>query len=128
MKIAEVSEKYDLSTDTLRYYERIGLIQPVSRNKGGIRDYGENELHRIEFIKCMRRAGLPIEVLSEYIHLVEQGDSTTERRRQILLEQREKLIGRMSEMQQTLDLLDYKISFYETTALIKDKTVQEIQV
>ena len=82
MKIADVSDKYGISTDTLRYYERIGLIQPVNRNKGGIRDYGENDLKRIEFIKCMRRAGLPIEVLSEYIHLVEQGQKAEESRGQ----------------------------------------------
>lgn len=128
MKIAEVSEKYGISTDTLRYYERIGLIQPVSRNKGGIRDYGEIELKRIEFIKCMRRAGLPIEVLSEYIRLVEEGDSTTEVRKQILKEQREKLIARMVEMQQTLDLLDYKISFYENAVLVKEKKMEELEV
>lgn len=128
MKIAEVSEKYGISTDTLRYYERIGLIQPVNRNKGGIRDYGEKELNRVEFIKCMRRAGLPIEVLSQYIRLVEQGDSTTDVRKQILMEQREKLIARMAEMQQTLDLLDYKISLYENTVLVKEKKMEELEV
>jgi len=67
MKIAEVSERYDLSSDTLRYYERIGLIQPVNRNGGGIRDYNELDLRRVEFIKCMRSAGLPIETLIEYV-------------------------------------------------------------
>ena len=63
MKIAEVSEKYGLSVDTLRYYERVGLIPPVNRNEGGIRDYNELDLRRVDFIKCMRGAGLPVEVL-----------------------------------------------------------------
>jgi len=62
MTITEVSKKYELSPDTLRYYERIGLLPSVNRNKGGIRDYTEEDCKWIEFIKCMRGAGLPIEV------------------------------------------------------------------
>ena len=60
MKIAEVSERYNISSDTLRYYERVGLIPPVNRNISGIRDYNELDIRRVEFIKCMRSAGLPI--------------------------------------------------------------------
>ena len=81
MKIAEVSERYGISSDTLRYYERIGLIPPVNRNESGIRDYNELDIRRVEFIKCMRSAGLPIEVLIEYIGLVQQGDQTIEARK-----------------------------------------------
>ena len=62
MKIAEVSERYGISSDTLRYYERIGLILPINRNGSGIRDYNELDLRRVDFIKCMRGAGLPVEV------------------------------------------------------------------
>ena len=69
MKIAEVSERYGISSDTLRYYERIGLIPPVNRNESGIRDYNETDVKRVEFIKCMRSAGLPIEVLIEYVSI-----------------------------------------------------------
>ncbi len=71
MKIAEVSERYGISADTLRYYERIELIQPVNRNGNGVRDYGEIDLRRVEFIKCMRSAGLPIETLIDYVGLVQ---------------------------------------------------------
>ena len=125
MKIAEVSERYAISTDTLRYYERIGLIQPVNRNGSGIRDYGEIDLRRVEFIKCMRSAGLPVEVLIEYIGLVQQGDGTIEARKEILKEQRELLAARMEEMQKTLDVLDHKIEVYENAVLTKEKeTVQ----
>jgi len=127
MKIAEVSERYDISSDTLRYYERIGLIQPVNRNKSGIRDYNESDTKRIEFIMCMRSAGLPIEVLSEYVGLVQQGDGTIEARKQILKEQRELLMARMNEMQKTLTLLDYKISVYENAVLNKEKEILQIQ-
>ena len=78
MKIAEVSERFGLSSDTLRYYERIGLLQPVNRSESGIRDYNEADIRRVDFIKCMRSAGLPIEVLIEYVGLVQQGDATIE--------------------------------------------------
>jgi DNA-binding transcriptional MerR regulator len=121
MKIAEVSERYGLSLDTLRYYERIGLIPPVHRNESGIRDYNELDLRRVDFIKCMRSAGLPVEVLIEYIRLVQQGDQTVETRKEILKEQRELLAARMQEMQKTLDILDHKIEVYENAVLKKEK-------
>ena len=121
MKIAEVSEKYGLSVDTLRYYERVGLIPPVHRNEGGIRDYDELDLRRVDFIKCMRSAGLPIEVLIEYVALVQQGDKTIEARKEILKEQRELLLARMQEMQKTLDILDHKLEVYEKAVLKKEK-------
>ena len=123
MKIAEVSDRYSLSADTLRYYERIGLIPPVNRNDNGIRDYDETDVRRVEFIKCMRSAGLPIETLIEYVGLVQQGDTTIEARKQILKAQRELILGRMKAMQETLDVLNYKISVYEYALLKKERAI-----
>lgn len=117
MRISEVTGKTNLSADTLRYYERIGLIAPISRAESGIRDYQENDIKRIEFIKCMRQAGIPIKTLNEYIHLAEAGDSTISARKAILVQQREELLTKMQEMQETLDLLNYKISVYEERVL-----------
>ncbi|PKN94741.1 MAG: MerR family transcriptional regulator [Chloroflexi bacterium HGW-Chloroflexi-6] len=125
MKIAEVSERYGISSDTLRYYERIGLIQHVNRNDSGIRDYGELDIRRVEFIKCMRSAGLSIEVLIEYVGLVQQGDGTIEARREILKEQRKLLVNRLKEMQKTLEILDHKIEVYENAVLTKEKKIVE---
>lgn len=113
MTIAEVAKKYDISADTLRYYERIGLLPAVRRNKSGIRDYSESDCNWVEFIKCMRGAGLPIEVLIEYISLYQMGDSTVEARKELLIEERKNLIARIEEMQKTLDRLNYKIEKYE---------------
>ena len=117
----EVSEQFGLSSDTLRYYERIGLIPPVNRNGSGIRDYSELDLRRVEFIKCMRSAGLPVEVLIEYVGLVQQGDKTIGARKEILVEQRELLLEKMKEMQKTLDVLNHKIEVYENAVLKKEK-------
>ena len=127
MKIAEVSEQHGLSTDTLRYYERIGLIPPVNRSESGIRDYNELDIRRVEFVKCMRSAGLPVEVLVDYIDLVQQGDKTIEARKEILKEQRELLLVRMQEMQKTLDILDHKIEVYENVVLKKEKKMIPIE-
>ena len=127
MKIADVSEQYGISSDTLRYYERIGLIQPVHRTESGIRDYNELDIRRVEFIKCMRSAGLPIEVLIEYVGLVQQGDKTIETRKEILMEQRELLVARMKEMQKTLNILDHKIEVYENAVLKKEKRIVSIE-
>ena len=127
MKIAEVSERYGLSSDTLRYYERIGLIAPVNRNGSGIRDYNDLDIRRVEFIKCMRSAGLPIEVLIEYVDLVQRGDRTIEARKEILKEQRDLLVERIQEMQKTLDLLNHKIQVYEDAILTKEKAMVQAE-
>ena len=113
MTIAEVSRRFDLSADTLRYYERIGLIPPVPRTKSGIRDYDEESCNWIELMKCMRAAGVQIEALIEYVALFQRGDETVEARKALLIEQREQLTARMEEMQQSLDRLNQKIQNYE---------------
>lgn len=113
MTIAEVGKKYDITPDTLRYYERIGLLTGVPRNQNGIRNYDEEACKRIEFIKCMRSAGVEIEILIEYMDLMEKGKSTVEARKRLLEEQREKLLEKQKNIEQTLKRLDYKIELYE---------------
>ena len=113
MRIAEVSKKYDISADTLRYYERIGLLEHVRRNESGIRDYSEADCARIQFIKCMRGASVSIEALIEYMQLFDEGDSMLEARRQILIEQRDAARERLQRIQAGLDRLDYKIAHYD---------------
>ena len=114
MTITEVAKLFELSADTLRYYERIGIIPSVNRNANGIRNYNEHDCGWVSFAKCMRNAGLPVEVLIEYVTLFQKGDATTEARKEILIEQRDKLVERLAEMQETLDRLNYKIENYET--------------
>ena len=111
MTIAEVSRKYNLSADTLRYYERIGLIPTVHRSKSGIQDYTVEDCAWVEFAKCMRGAGI-------------QGEDTTEARKQILIEQRELLLERMEEMRQTLERLNSKIDRYEQTVAVAEQKLR----
>ena len=127
MKISDVSEKFDISTDTLRYYERIGLLPLVTRTKSGIRDFNQVDIEWVGFIKCMRNAGLPIEVLRKYVNLVKQGDETISARKDMLKKQRDRLLHKMDEMQITLDLLNNKIEIYESAVLQKEKELKENQ-
>lgn len=112
MTIAEVSRKYDISPDTLRYYERIGLIPPVPRSRSGIRDYDEESCGWIELMKCMRSAGVQIEALIEYVALFYQGDETLGARKELLIEQRNQLIDKRDQIQQSIERLNEKIDKY----------------
>lgn len=125
MTIAEVSKKYDLTPDTLRYYERISLLAHVPRNKNGIRNYDELSCKRIEFIKCMRNAGVEIEILIEYMNLFEQGKNTVKARKYLLEEQRKKLLEKQKNINETLDKLNYKIKLYNEIVSGKRKDFTE---
>ncbi len=121
MQISEISERFDLTKDTLRYYERVGLIPEIRRNSSGNRDYNEEDCNWIEFIKYMREAGLSINTLIEYLKLYQEGDSTIKERKELLTEERDKLAEKINKMQQSLDRLNYKIDVYEERIVKKEK-------
>lgn len=125
MTIAEVSKKYDITPDTLRYYERIGLLTNITRNQNGIRNYDDNSCKRIEFVKCMRNAGVEIEILIEYMNLFDEGKNTVIARRNLLEEQREKLLEKQRNINDTIDRLNYKIKLYDEIVSGKRKDFTE---
>ena len=113
MTIKEVCEKFDITPDTLRYYERVGVIPEVHRTKGGIRDYTDEDVAWVENAICMRNAGVSVEMLAEYVRLFRLGDSTFQARRDILAEAREEIQKQLDKYQVTMDRLNYKISKYD---------------
>ena len=125
MTIAEVAKKYDLTTDTIRYYERIGLIPTIPRTEKGIRDFDEESCKWIEFIKCMRSAGMEIEILLEYVNLYKQDKTTVKLRKKLLEEQRKKLIEKQKNINATIERLDYKLGLYDEIILGKRKDFTE---
>ena len=127
MTIVAGSKKYELSEDTLRYYERIGLVPPVPRNKSGIRDYDTESCQWVELMKCMRSAGVQIEALIEYVALFQQGDETIGARKALLIEQRDQLVERMAEMQRSLDRLNDKIERYDQGLMTKEHLLRHLQ-
>lgn len=113
LTISEVSRKYNLTPDTLRYYERVGMIPTVTRTNGGIRDYQEDDCTWIELAKCMRSAGLPVEAMIDYVRLYQMGDTTLLQRFQLLSKQRDELLEQRKQIDVTLERLNYKIERYE---------------
>ncbi|TCP21491.1 DNA-binding transcriptional MerR regulator [Scopulibacillus darangshiensis] len=128
MNISEVSGKFGLTPDTLRYYEKIGLIPPVNRTAGGVRAYSEHDLNWIDFVMCMRNAGLSIEVLQNYLKLFEQGDSSLQERKEILIEQRQVLAEKIRALQDTVERLDHKIEGYNGQLLEAEHELQNKMV
>ena len=125
MQIAEVCRKYNITADTIRYYEKIGLLPKIPRTKNGIRDFDEESCKWIEFIKCMRNAGMEIEILLEYVNLFKKGKSTVQERRNLLEEQREKLIEKKNNINATIKRLDYKLELYDDIISGKRKDFTE---
>lgn len=114
MTIKEVCERYHISPDTLRYYERVGAIPPVNRTKSGVRDYTRQDIGSVENAICMRGAGVPVEMVAEYTRLCQQGDETFTARRDLLKKARENILKQIEQYQRELERLEYKISRYET--------------
>jgi len=113
MTIKEASQRTGISIDNLRYYERIGLIPEVPRTESGIRNYDEMSISWIEFAMRFKKAGVSLEAIREYIQLAVQGLSTKDARLEILIETKAELEKKMHDMQETLDVVNYKIDTYE---------------
>lgn len=113
MTISEVSEKFGITQDTLRYYEKAGIIPRIARTPGGVRDYQPEDLGWIEHVVCLRNAGMPVESLVEYLRLSQQGDETFSERLELLKEQKENLKMQQRKLQDAMDRLDFKISRYQ---------------
>ena len=120
MTIKEISEQLNISQDTLRYYEKIGLIKKVPRTLGGIRDYQQEQIDNINFVKCMRDAGVSIDALVKYLSLFESDVPTEKERKEILIEEREKLRQKLEQIKNAYEKLNYKIEMYETIILEKE--------
>lgn len=125
MTIAEVSNKYNITKDTLRYYEKIGLLTNVPRSSSKIRNYDQNTCKQIEFIKCMRDAGVEIDVLKEYMKQLSQGKTTVNTRKELLEKQHQKLIEKRKQLDETINKLNYKIKLYEEISQGKRKDFTE---
>lgn len=113
MNIKKVSEITDVSADTIRYYEHIGLLPRITRTNSGVRDFTEREIGILEFVRCFRKAGMSVEALIEYISLLEEGEGTERERLRLLTEQRDEMDDRIYELNQARERLNYKIENYE---------------
>lgn len=113
LTIKEVCEKYDITADTLRYYERVGVIPPIERTSGGKRVYSEEDLGWVQNAICLRGAGVPVEMIVEYVRLFQQGDDTFGTRCELLKKARVEVLAAKAKYDEALEKLNYKIECYE---------------
>lgn len=110
--IQDVSNKTGLSTHTLRYYEKEGLISGVERSQGGFRQYTDEDLERLGLIRCLKNTGMSIQEIARFVQLTHEGDHTLEELVELLREHRERVLERMAEMQEHLDKVTWKLNFF----------------
>ena len=113
MTIGEVSKKYDISVDTLRYYEKAGIIPFITKNESGLREYSEEACRWVLLAKCMRAAGMPVSTLAKYVELFQMGDKTLFERQQLLIDTKAELEEKKAVLQAAIDRLDMKLGYYE---------------
>ncbi len=112
MKINEVSKKFDLSIDTLRFYEKIGLLEPIER-VSGIRYYQQKDIERINVIKCMKKTGMSLETIKEYFDLLSLGNTSLLDRLDLLKKNKEKALKELEVLKQSIEFLEHKIEYTE---------------
>ena len=113
MNIKSASDLLGISADTIRYYERVGLVPPITRTATGIRDFQDHDIEALESIKCFRSAGVSVDSLVDYMFLYQKGDETREERLGILEDEKKKLEERLSQLQTALNRLNTKIRLYK---------------
>ncbi len=114
--IQQVAEMTGISAHTLRYYEKIGLLEPVNRHGNRHRRYSGNDLGWIDFIKLLRETGMPIRRMQRFMQLAREGNHTVSDRITLLSDHRQELFARISELQAHLEHLDRKIAYYQKLA------------
>ncbi|KDN85834.1 MerR family transcriptional regulator [Kitasatospora cheerisanensis] len=115
--ISEVSATSGLSAHTLRWYERIGLLDPVDRSYAGQRRYSDADLARLAFLTKLRLTGMPVADMVRYIEMVRAGDGTRAARRQLLVDHRAEVRQRLADLHATLAVIDRKIDLYGDPAV-----------
>jgi len=127
MKIKDVVKEYGLSADTLRYYEKIGLIDPVKKDESGHRHYRKKDLYRIEFLKRMRLAGCSIETLQKFVELYNEGPDTIPQRQALLHEQRDLLEEKIKTLETARTYLEEQLAYYDQHMIVKDTIARTLE-
>ncbi|MFC0277144.1 MerR family transcriptional regulator [Enterococcus devriesei] len=112
--IGEISERYGISQDTLRYYDKAGLLPFVKKNSAGRREFTEDDLGYIEVIDCLKRSGIAVKEIAKFMDWCVAGDSTLPQRYAFMTEQEAALEQKIHELQAQLDFLRWKKWYYQT--------------
>ena len=113
MTSGEISQEIGLSADTLRYYEKIGLLPNVPRDNSGKRNYDENFINWIKFIQTLKNSGMSLNDIIEYINLAKYGNNTYQERKNLLIKSKQILLEKMSNLQSMIEKANYQINNYD---------------
>ena len=111
--VKDVAEKTGLTQYTIRYYAKEGLLPKIQRNKNGVRQFTESDLETIYLIECLKNCGMKIKEIKKFIDWTLEGDSTIDERLKFFQEKYIELKERISQMEETLDAIRYKIWYYQ---------------
>lgn len=130
--VGEMAKLLDIPASTLRYYDKQGLLPFVERSKSGIRMFQEKDYEWLKLIECLKKSGLTLSEIKNYIFMAISGDETIEDRLQLFLNQKEVIIRKITELQETLKVVEYKCWYYETAkkagtvSVPKEMSLEEI--
>lgn len=112
--VGEMAKRLNVAPSTLRYYDKEGLLPFVERSSGGIRMFQDSDFEWLSIIECLKKTGMPIKEIKRFIDWCIEGDSTIDQRLALINRQRETALQQLKQVQDTLDMLDYKRWYYET--------------
>lgn len=130
--IGEMAKLLDIPASTLRYYDKQGLLPFVERSKSGIRMFQEKDYEWLKLIECLKKSGLTLSEIKNYIFMAIRGDETIEDRLQLFLNQKEVITQKITELQETLKVVEYKCWYYKTAkkagtvSVPKEMSLEEI--
>ena len=130
--IGEMAKLLDIPASTLRYYDKQGLLPFVERSKSGIRMFQEKDYEWLKLIECLKKSGLTLSEIKNYIFMAIRGDETIEDRLQLFLNQKEVITQKITELQETLKVVEYECWYYETAkkagtvSVPKEMSLEEI--
>lgn len=110
----EITSETGLTVDTLRYYEKDGILEDIKRHSNGHRIYSSNDLEWLKFIMCLRSTGMPLKKIKQYKDLMNKGEQTASERKALLVEQKERILKEIEILQEALPRIDYKIEYYQS--------------
>lgn len=110
--IGEISNKFNLSISTIRYYDKEGLFPNVER-KNGIRQFSDSDVESILVIGCLKKSGMQIKEIKRFLDWCNQGDGTLQKRYEMFIDQKEKVLSQIAELEKALNLINYKCWYYQ---------------
>lgn len=112
--IKQVAEKFHLTTHTLRYYDKEGLLPSVKRTESGMRRFDEEDIEWLGLVCCLKNTGMSIKEIKQFIEWCMQGDDTVPQRLDLLCQHRKHVVEEISQLEQNLKKIDWKINYYSS--------------